>query len=251
MQVAESSVTFGNPDWRTRMTTSHFSQTDLRRCILVMLAAGLIACSSSSTGLSSDTGKIDADGIDGARGQGGTGGGFGKIDASGEAGLALPGTGGSIGSDGGLVGRGGAGGATAQPGAGGTGVDASGMAGAVGTGGRAGGAGGTTRRDAGTRLDAPIATDVASDSQVTIRDVAADLADAAAIDGGEACGNLDEACCASRACNLPNLVCESGAAGGGTCAACGGAGEPCCEGGVCTAPNTSCSGGGRSGGTCR
>jgi hypothetical protein len=99
-------------------------------------------------------------------------------------------------------------------------------------------------------MDVAPTADVAGDGPITLRD---QRPSRDAIDGGAACGDLDEPCCTGRKCNLASLVCESGGGGSeGICVACGGAGEACCEGGVCTAANTSCiGGGGRSEGTCR
>jgi hypothetical protein len=243
---------------RPMTTTGFFRMITIAHAFL-LVAAGLVACSSNSSGLRVDgstdggmidgTRSIDGAGIDRATGQGGAAGTGGDRDASGEAGL---GAGGRIRLDGGLAGVGGAAGGTSLPGSGGIGRGGSGGR-ARGTGGAGGGrtggavgTGGSTRRDgsADSGQDAAVTSDAALDT-------ASDLPSRVdAIDGGEGCGNLDEPCCTSRACNLPSLVCESGGAGGGgICVACGGAGDPCCEGNVCTAPNTSCTGGGR--GTCR
>lgn len=227
----------------------------------LLVAAGLVACSSDSSGLpqpldgSTDGGSIDGTPrIDGAIGPLGTGGTPGSLDAGNDA---ASGSGGRMIIDGGAAGRGGTAGATVLPGAGG--VGRGGATGAAGMGGRARGSGGgggtrpggtggssTTRPDGGvdSGMDAAPPPDVPGDGPQPDRPEA--------IDGGEGCGDLDEPCCSSRTCNLPSLICESGGVGGGgTCVACGGAGEPCCEGDVCTAPNTSCTGGGRGGGTCR
>ncbi|MBN2575415.1 MAG: hypothetical protein JXP73_12700 [Deltaproteobacteria bacterium] len=264
------------------MTSGHFSQTSLRQFPWVILASGIIACSSDSSGLKAKDGSLDgkrdgvfaldAGAIDSTLGQGGAAGSPGGLDAGSEAGRLPSGGGGGIGIDGGMPGRGGASGATSVQGAGGAGGMAgvtgaggstrgrgasggAGTAGTSGTGGRTGGTGGTMLRDAGPAIDAavdaPLAPDAGIDSATVGRDGRPGRPDGQSIDGEVACGYLDEPCCEPRECNLPDLVCVSGGAGGGTCVACGGANEACCEGDVCTAPNTVCVGGGRGGGTCR